>query len=182
MPKRNGQYLLPLHCWCVERWRHGWPCAKKDLLYLFTVFTTERVDYLPCFWTQKIFGRFTSRGSGNMMVFTGEANRTTKAKDLIESAFGSIGNREAQPKGRSVIRRLPVERSRIHSLGYSVMVTWSSQKWDYPWYDTKRSCDKYGTTTTESTVSNCDRTSVDTALVEKGLSCFEEERQCSNYS
>ena len=32
-----------------------------------------------------------------MMIFTGEAKRTAKAKDLIESAFSSIGNREAQP-------------------------------------------------------------------------------------
>ena len=37
------------------------------------------------------------------MVFTGEAKRTAKAKDLIESAFCSIGNREAQPSKKRKI-------------------------------------------------------------------------------
>ena len=54
------------------------------------------------------------------MIFTGEAKRTAKAKDLIESAFSSMGNREAQPsKKRRICGEVPTcgesNRDILHS-------------------------------------------------------------------
>ena len=103
------------------------------------------------------------------MVITGEAKRAAKAKYLIESAFSSIGNREAQPskKRRYVGRCLPPVESvtRISlSLGYNVMISKLTDMRLPLVYETKQSCYKYGTTTTKSTVSNCDRISVNSVL------------------
>ena len=41
--------------------------ARKISSICSLFFTKERIDYLPCFLTQKILGRFTSRGSENSM-------------------------------------------------------------------------------------------------------------------
>ena len=59
-----------------------------------------------------------------MMIFTGEAKRTAKAKDLIESAFSSMGNREAQPSKK---RRICGE---VSTCGESNRDISHSQPWE----------------------------------------------------